>query len=352
MDRNKSNFSESFLPVPIDGGFAMADYWVWCGSVVKGEDGLYHMFASRWPKGYPFHPGWGVASEIVRAVSDTPQGPYTFAEVVLPARGAQYWDGRCTHNPMIMKHKDEYVLFYIGTTYPLNDVPQDGSLNHQHPTWLCARSNKRIGIATSKSVKGPWKRADTPAMTVRAGEFDSFLVSNPAPCINDDGSCLLVYKARAYTKLPHTSGDMFSDMTLGVAFAEHYTKPFTRLSNQPIFSEKDGVLEDPFVYKTDKGYAMIAKDWKGTYTGDVGSVVSAQSSDGVHWQVGTTPAFTREITWDNGQKQTMGNMDRPFILFDGNEATHLFVATNDGSEAGFTTMSRSWNMCIPLKKGK
>lgn len=351
MNRNNENLGEHFLPVPANSGFQMEGYWVWCGSVVKGDDGMYHLFASRWPKGLPFHPGWGVASEIVRAVSKTPQGPYEFKEVVLTARGAQYWDGRSVHNPVIMKHKDKYILFYIGTTFPFCDVPHDGTLHHNHPTWLCARSNKRIGIATSKSVLGPWKRADEPAMTVRPGRFDSFLVSNPAPCINDDGSCLLVYKARSYANPPHTSGDMFSAMFLGVAYAEHYTKPFTRLSNKPIFSEAEGVLEDPFIYKTDNGYAMIAKDWKGTYTGDVGSMVYAQSTDGLHWKVSKTPACGREITWDNGKKQTMGNMDRPFILFDGNEATHLFVATNDGSEAGFATMTRSWNMCIPLKKG-
>ena len=42
-------------------------------------------------------------------------------------------------------------------------------------------------------------------------------------------------------------------------------------------------------------------------------------------------------------------MDRPFLLFDKEEATHLFVATNDGAEAGFKTMTHSWNACIPLK---
>ncbi|WP_053377186.1 hypothetical protein [Paenibacillus sp. FJAT-27812] len=83
----------------------MDGYWVWCGSVAKGEDGRFHMFASRWPKSLPMHPGWIVASEIVRAVSDTPEGPYDFQEVVFPARGAEYWDGRSTHNPHIVKHE-------------------------------------------------------------------------------------------------------------------------------------------------------------------------------------------------------------------------------------------------------
>lgn len=70
----------------------------------------------------------------------------------------------------------------------------------------------------------------------------------------------------------------------------------------------------------------------------------------MHWEIATnTRAFSREICWEDGRTRTMGNMDRPFLLFDGEQATHLFVATNDGEEAGFKTMTHSWNACIPLK---
>lgn len=103
----------------MDGGFRMEGYWVWCGSVVKGEDGKYHMFAARWPKWLPMHPGWLLKSEIVRAVADKVEGPYTYCETVLGARGAQYWDGRMTHNPSIMKVGNKWVLYYIGSNTSL-----------------------------------------------------------------------------------------------------------------------------------------------------------------------------------------------------------------------------------------
>lgn len=339
-----------FLPAPVNGGFSMEDYWVWCGSVTKGEDGRYHMFASRWPKTLPFHPGWGMASEVVRAVSDTPEGPYTFAEVVLPARGAGYWDGRSTHNPSIQKCGDMYVLFYIGITYPFLDVPGE-ELNHYTLEWLSARASKRIGVATSKSVFGPWTRPDKPTIDVRPGFFDDFFVSNPAPCVHADGSCVLMYKTRTYRKPPYDidDGDMFSAMKLGVMHAPHYLGPYTRLVDEPLFCDMPGTLEDPFLWSTGKGYAMIAKDWSGTYTGDVGSLVYAASPDGVHWTMHEKPACSRKVLWQDGIKRIMGNMDRPFLLFDGDEATHLFVATNDGREAGFSTLTRSWNACIPLR---
>lgn len=350
MERNEKRISDFMGKAPFNGGFAMEDYWVWCGSVIRGEDGAWHMFASRWPKKYPFHPGWGLASEIVRAVSLTPEGPYQFAEVVLPARGAGYWDGRSTHNPVIQKCGDDYLLFYIGTTNPFPDLERPELLHNHSPEWLAARSLKRIGIAVSKSVYGPWIRRDQPALDVRPGYFDDFLVSNPAPCVKEDGSVLLIYKARTWRKPPYEEqGDMFSTMKLGAAWTDHYTKPFVRLTNEPLFPEKEGVLEDPYIWETDRGYAMIAKDWAGTYTKDAGSVVYAESRDGVHWEVDRErPALTREVTWEDGVTRTMGNMDRPFLLWEGSRATHLFVATNDGREAGFQTMTRSYNACIPL----
>lgn len=355
MNRNAADLGAYFLPAPVHGGFAMEGYWVWCGSVAKGEDGNYHMFASRWKKSLPFHPGWGVASEIVRAVSPTPEGPYRFAEVVLGPRGAGWWDGRSAHNPVIQKCGDTYLLFYIGTTFPYPDVPEDGSLTHDSYQWLCARAHKRIGIATAKSILGPWQRPGRPALDVRPGYFDDFLVSNPAPCLHEDGSCLLIYKTRTYRKPPYTGctgNGMFSGMKLGAAWAGHWSGPFRRLADRPLFEGDgtEGIVEDPFVWKTAGGYAMIAKDWDGAYTGDAGSAVYARSTNGVDWKVSPEPAFSRDVLWDDGVTRRMGNLDRPFLLFDeAGNATHLFAATNDGSEAGFKTMTRSWNLCIPLR---
>ena len=52
------SLSSRMLPAPRNGGFAMDDYWVWCGSAIQGEDSRYHMFAARWPKNLPFFNGY------------------------------------------------------------------------------------------------------------------------------------------------------------------------------------------------------------------------------------------------------------------------------------------------------
>lgn len=160
------------------------------------------------------HPSWLTSSEIVRAVADRPEGPYTFAEVVLPARGPAYWDGMMTHNPHIVQYGKRYVLFYTGSTHPFPDVSPDEPLALDDPRVIVARSRKRIGVAVADRVEGPWLRRDEPLLPTRPGMFDSYFTSNAAPVVHEDGSILLMYKSRAYTTGTHE----YSRMALGVAF--------------------------------------------------------------------------------------------------------------------------------------
>ena len=112
-----STFLSRLQPAVAGGGFELSDYWVWCGAPIRGEDGLYHVFASRVTKEVPFHPHWLFRSEIVRAEAEKPVGPYRFAEVALPPRGGDFFDGRSTHNPDIRKVGDTFLLLYMGTNY-------------------------------------------------------------------------------------------------------------------------------------------------------------------------------------------------------------------------------------------
>jgi hypothetical protein len=329
--------------VPRNGGFRMEGYWVWCGSVIKGDDGRYHMFASRWPKDLTFHPGWMTNSEIVRAVADRPEGPYVFQQVVLPARGADYWDGRSTHNPSITRHGDTYILFYMGSTHPFDDPPRGVPFALTDPRCIVARSNKRIGVATAKNLEGPWTRYDRPILETKPATFYSFLTSNPAPVVHDDGSVLLMFKSRRYEGVKH------SRMMLGVARAKHYLGPYEVAGNEPVFSaDKFGEVEDPFVWKTAEGYEMIAKDMTGNLVGEKHAGVHARSKDGLRWELAKRPkAWTRMLRWDDGTTQTMGQLERPFLLIEKGRPVYLFAASGDGP-GGFANMTQSFNVAIPL----
>lgn len=345
---NQLSLKERMLPAPRNGGFRMSGYWVWCGSAIKGEDGRYHLFASRWPKSLPMHPGWLFQSEIVRASASDPCGPYQFEEVVLPVRGPEYWDGRSTHNPVITKWEDTYILYYMGTTFPFEDLNPGEQILVSDIRVQVARSNKRIGIAVSKSIFGPWERKDIPTLSTRSGYYDNYLVSNPAPCYDVDGSVLLIYKTRGYKQPPYI-GQLHADMMFGVAKASHFTKPFRPLCDTSLFANQAVHLEDPFIWRTADGYEMIAKDMTGNICGEVFGGIHASSSNGTDWTLHTGElAYSRNILWDDGVTEQMGSLERPFLLFEHGIATHAFFATSNGWN-NFIDATDTWNMVIPLK---
>ena len=88
------------------------------------------------------HPGWLTNSEAVVAEADRPEGPYRFKATVLPPRGAQWWDGRMTHNPRVIKTPEGYALFYTGVSHPLSEVTPGERLSLDDPRVTCARAAK------------------------------------------------------------------------------------------------------------------------------------------------------------------------------------------------------------------
>ncbi|MDR2902894.1 MAG: DNRLRE domain-containing protein, partial [Clostridiales bacterium] len=53
------------------------NYWdYWDGSIIKADDGTYHIFSSRWDKAYGHETGWTRHSTAIHAVSDNLYGPY------------------------------------------------------------------------------------------------------------------------------------------------------------------------------------------------------------------------------------------------------------------------------------
>ncbi len=327
------------------GGFAMEGYWIWCPSVIRAEDGTYAMFASRWPKTLPFHPGWMIASEVVLATSPTPEGPYVFRQVVLPARGAQYWDGRATHNPRIVRHADGYALFYTGITHPLPDLPAGARLTVEDACVTVARSSKRVGVAFSKSIYGPWERLDDPILPTRPRTFYSYLTSNPAPCVMPDGSVQLIFKSRSH------QGNSHGEMLLGLARSKSFRGPYHVAGQLRVTGAGGpGELEDPFVWHESDRLEMIAKDMNGALCGEAGGGVHMSSSDGLNWRPTSEHglAWSRRVVWNDGAADFLGSVERPFVLFDEQgSATHLFAAAGDGP-GHFRAMTTSWNLCMPL----
>ncbi|MGL4737300.1 MAG: glycosyl hydrolase family 43, partial [Cellulosilyticaceae bacterium] len=137
------------------------------------------------------------------------------------------------------------------------------------------------------------------------------------------------------------------------ATAPHYRGPYKAVSDTPLYDARDFELEDPFIWRDASGqYCMIAKDMDGRSCGEAGGGIFATSSDCLDWEIHHGQlAYSKNVLWEDGVTRRMGSLERPFILFEEGEPTHMFFATSDGP-GGLMACENTWNMVIPLKRNK
>jgi hypothetical protein len=329
-------------PVPMGARFAEPGYFVWCGAPIKGSDGRYHLYYSRWPAEKGFAPGWAIWSEIAYAVADGPFGPYRHVNVALPARGREYWDGTTTHNPNILQKDGRLYLFYMGNT-------GDGKSYPMH------RNNQRIGVAVADVPEGPWKRLDRPILTVSQDKtaFDSLCVTNPCAVQRPDGKILLIYKA-----VRHEEGkEMGGKVRHGAALADRPEGPYVKIPGR-IFEAESAeadkhwmLAEDPFVWFSERygqQYYAIARDAAGEFTGSKKGLALFVSKDGLNWRKAGSPKVIGDsYKWTDGSVSTC-RLERPVVLVEDDEPIALFAAAD-----GYEPEGRlSCNIQVPLVRAK
>lgn len=101
------------LPRDVRNGLESVEnkYCYWDGQILRGEDGKYHLYASRWDEARG-HKGWG-GSVAVHAVSDNLFGPYEDRGVCWPDD-----QGGKGHNVVALKLPDGRYAIVISETRP------------------------------------------------------------------------------------------------------------------------------------------------------------------------------------------------------------------------------------------
>ena len=331
------DFPALFQPVPATARFSDPEYNIWCGSAVRGDDGKYHLYYSRWPRSLT-HAAWVTHSEVAHAVSDSPLGPWRHLDVALPARGTNFWDGSCTHNPTVIRSRGIYYLYYMGN---YGDGVVEQPLNWIH------RNHQRIGVAVAENPGGPWRRMDRPLIDVSADTNapDALCVANPSVTQRPDGGFLMVYKGVAMKgKLPFGGPVVHL-----VATSESPTGPFKKYS-QPIFTKPGErfAAEDPFIWSEAGKYWAIVKDFNGIFTGKGYSLALFESANGFDWHTAKhTLVTTPQVTWADGHTQKLVALERPQLVFDQGKPVALLCAGVDNSNR-----VGSFNVGIPLKSAE
>ncbi len=294
----------AFEKVPAQSGFRMDGYWVWGGSMIR-VDSTYHLFASRWVKEMDFPREYRSDSEIVRATSASPAGPFRFEEVVIGERDSSFWDANMAHNPTVHKIGDEYVLFYIGS---------DFTTCHEGTGNLL----RRIGYAAAKSIEGPWIRSGKPVIMQES--------NNPAILVEDSRVLLL-----------------FRDASLRVymAASDHYKGPY-EIVNDNVWP--DSKLEDFYLFRANGQYHFICEDNAGEVSGHLRWGVNLFSGNGVDGWKKYDPVvvYDHDIGFEDGQILHCVRRERPQLLIEDGQITHLITGVYDGMN--------SWCQPVMLKQ--
>ena len=302
--------------------FGDRDHFTWGASPIRGNDGKYHLFYSRWEKRFGFS-AWVTRSEIAHAVAEKAEGPYRFRDITLPARGKAYWDGLTTHNPTIHFFEGKYYLYYMGTT---GNGKITAGLNMDH------RNRQRIGLAVAESPNGPWTRFDRPLIDVSKDDSapDALMISNPSVTRMPDGRYLMVYKAVG-KKIKGLFGGPVVHLC---AIATSPAGPFSKVL-KPIFIQK-GIsfpAEDPYIWCEDGIFYALVKDMRGSFTRAGRSLALFFSKNGLDWTPTQDPLVSRtRIRWQGGETTAVRNLERPQLLIENGKPTLIFLAVFPGKD--------------------
>ncbi|WP_200978706.1 glycoside hydrolase family protein [Echinicola sp. 20G] len=348
-------------------------YFVWGGSVVKGEDGRYHMFYSRWPSGENndrFGDGWLINSEIAYAVSDYPDHDFKFVKVVLQGRHHEgmpdAWDGQSVHNPHIQKFEGKYYLYHTGSKYPGAQEPDTPGASLSKRNLI--QQSQQLGVVTFDSIEdlvaGNIVRSDKPLLSPRTRVKDkdvlnpspkgtealpdNLIVVNPAVVQRpSDGKYLLFFKGNLYA--PSWRG------VHGVAIGDSPDGPFIP-QDKFVFDvrDEDGKLasaEDPYVWYHDgsKRFYTVFKDFTGKITGEDPGLAIMYSEDGMDWKKMDNAMFMPlKIQLENGEEVVVNRLERPQFLIGEDGLPKVLYAACSIDPLNDKKDGSSFNIQIPL----
>lgn len=280
------------------------DWYYWCPSVLKAEDGKYHMFHTRWPKSIGFL-SWLTHSEIVHEVADTPEGPYRTLAVAIPPTGKDRGDWFTAHNSKIKKFNNEYYLYFCQTRG--NSFAKDGETKrlkmaktgYQDPLWKNeARPNQRTFIASSKSLEGPWKVSEEPI--IQPAKTITTLTVNPAVCQGPNGTYFMIIKG------DKPGGNGMRSQALATAPLPE--GPWT-IQDNPVIDNLD--TEDVSMWYDQTRKRFYAVFHAHTFIGMM------TSADGINWEKAKQyKLMSKGIPFDDGTVWMPQRMERPFVLTD------------------------------------
>ena len=293
--------------------------WTWGMAPIYDDEGKVHVFNSIIPKSGT----WSKHSKIVHWVADKPEGPYTLLGDVFISDSASY------HNPQISKVGDTFVLVFLLNRYK----DENGS-------------KQEVGIATAKSLMGPWTESPHNPI-IKATPENGQHASNPTFVVAPNGEFRIYHKT-----MTTFEGEVYREISL--ATSNTIAGPYVVSDKDPMitYADKGLDIEDPYAFYYNDMYYMIVEDRQdvnallaGKHTGKAKKGgwrpgLLYQSKDGLDWGMPSVAYQTNEIYY--GHK--LARSERPSILWKDGKPDYLFLACHDDdTSAGYIMKINNWN---------
>ena len=210
--------ADNVLPRDPDNGLEDTTIKQWCywdGQIIKGPDGRFHMFASRWDQAKG-HNGW-FGSLAVHAVSNKAIGPYKDAGLAWPEN-----QGGKGHNVTALVLPDKRYAVVVSETRPGD-------------------------VFVSQSLEGPWEQLGSIKVDANGFNQRDARMSNVSVMLRPDGKFEIVARSGAIW--------ISADGILG---------PY-KLQGPSIYPGMPGLptrnLEDPVIWYSGGMYHIVVNCW-------------------------------------------------------------------------------------------
>ena len=258
----------------------MSKYCYWDGGIIKGNDGKYHMFASRWNQSEG-HNGW-FGSVAVHATSSNLYGPYTDQGLCWPND-----QGGKGHNVVPLQLKDgRYAIVVSETRRPAD-------------------------IFVSNSLDGPWTKLGS--MSIASNSYSSlFTASNVYIMLRPDGR----YEA------------IGRDAVIGIS--DNILGPYT-IQGTNIYAKTQGCptvnMEDPVIWYSGGQYHIVVNKW------DTRKAYHLTSKDGIsNWTLQSGYAYdptSSFLRYTNGTVNRWNKLERPNVYIENGHVVAMTLAAID-----------------------
>ena len=316
-----------------DGGMNVSS---WGGSVIKGVDNKYHMYAAEMADWCGIN-AWRPNSILIHAISDTYNGKYTKTDEI-----ALVW----THEPTAcVGPNGEYVVYAVHSPYP------NGGNSDISPCQGCANGatlDCDIQLTTGPPNPKTYTQMKYTSISNGSSGYSDWMII-PTQDENGQDSCLACYIYPNGSLIALFEGDFDNGEDMYIQYATNW-KDNTTYTFYHAKIPTGLIVEDPYIWQDKNGilHAIFHNDGWDTPFG-----YHAYSTDNGRVWKGYDQSITAydDLTYyDDGDIAEFVRVERPHIIMDDDGYTP--IALTNSAKLGGKYLDYSFTLLRPINTDK